>query len=234
MMASLPMSTIVPSSHSCYRISSRRFNTRRKSDHYKVVNGQGAIYSEGRYNSVGVVTVYLTDTIEACIAEKMYYFLRDMVRALDQSNLPGRALPPFSHHLTLWDIQFQNPIDNVFDLEHNYSKFSVMPSMMTNPTQDYTHLKEKRGEIQGQRYEGLVAPSSRSVSAGKLVVLFNDLTRNTTSIDPFDVELRLLNVTGGQFANQFVETLDFGAGEVRISGHPSGLYSSWTKIDFNH
>jgi len=235
-MAVVPsLCTEVKSSQPLYRITSRRFQTSKKADHAKVMNGQGAVSSlQGfRYNYPGVLTVYLAEDLETCFAERMFYFLREIVKGLDQSH-NVHTLPPFNHHFVLWEVQLTRSISDCFDLKNNFSLFSVFPSMMTSPSQDYEHLKNRRAAIQHEGYEGLLASSSRSTNSGNLVVLFNDQSRNIKSIEPFEVQFRLINTTGSLFANHATELLDFGRGEVRLIGHPSGACANWTKIQFNH
>lgn len=231
------LSTVVTNSSTFYRITPKRFNTSRKSDHLKVVNGEGAVNSSKgfRYNHPGVLTVYLASDMETCFAEKMFYFVRDVVRALDILHFQHTPSPPsFNHHFVLWEIQFKVSIPDVFDLANHSSKYLVFPSMMTNPSQDYEHLKERRAVIQHDGYQGLIAPSSRSKNFGSLVVLFNNQAKNVASIQPFEVEVRLVNTSGSPFANHVAEVLDFGAGEVKVTGYKRGLYDTWTRIEFNH
>ncbi|MEK6299389.1 MAG: RES family NAD+ phosphorylase [Acidobacteriota bacterium] len=229
------LTTLVDCRQTFYRITSPRFHTPRKADHFKVVNGQGAIRSlrGSRYNHPGASTIYLTEDMETCFAERIFYLHRQIVRGLDASHISS-ILPPFSHHLILWEIKFAKSIGNVVDLRKDFSLFSIFPSMMTNPSQDYEHLKQKRAEIQHRGYEGLIAPSSRSTKPGSLVVLFNDQTKNIRSIDPFELKVRLINMDGKPFANHTTELLDFDAAEVRLTGHGTGAYDNWTKIQFNH
>src|SRR6516225_460804 len=103
----------IPASTSLYRITSILFHTPNRLHHKKVVNGMGARKSRAgaRYNHPGVPTVYLADTVETCLAEKMFYFHREIVRLLDASHLPlSLGVPPFSATYTLWEIRLKKAI----------------------------------------------------------------------------------------------------------------------------
>jgi hypothetical protein len=80
----------IPASSPLYRITAISFHTPNPVHHKKVVNGMGARKSHNgaRYNFGGVITVYLADTVETCLAEKMFYFHRETVRRLDALHLP--------------------------------------------------------------------------------------------------------------------------------------------------
>ncbi len=65
-------------------------------------------------------------------------------------------------------------------------------------------------------------------------VQYTPVKSDVLQLNPFIVEFRLLSVAGTPFANELAEMLDFDNGEVRIIGHPSGLYSNWTKVGFKH
>src|SRR5271166_3770624 len=66
----------IPASSPLYRITAISFHTPNPVHHKKVVNGMGARKSHNgaRYNFGGVLTVYLADTVETCLAEKMFYY----------------------------------------------------------------------------------------------------------------------------------------------------------------
>src|SRR5438132_8205167 len=74
--------TTVPAGASYYRVTSASFNTPNPHLHSTVVNGAGAVLNPqgGRYNYPGAVTVYLAEDVETCLAEKMFYFLREKLR----------------------------------------------------------------------------------------------------------------------------------------------------------
>lgn len=241
MPVSAGLTTKVLSGEPYFRITSPSFNTTNPLDHFKVVNGQGAVNNKygARYNYPGVVTVYLTEDIETCLAEKMFYFHREILRGIDTSHQTG-VVPPFSKNFTLWEVKFKRDIIDIFDMTipnaHTY--FSMFPSLSVNPSQDYEHLKIKRADIQSSSYNGLVVPSSRTTKSGNMVVLFQDQSGNVQKITPYDVEFRLIRKDGMPFSNHGSEILDFTSGEVRVVSAvpPSGgsFYLNWQKINFNH
>ena len=132
------------------------------------------------YNYGGVLTVYLADTVETCLAEKMFYFHRETVRRLDALHLPfSPGVPLFSATFTLWEIRLKKAIPAVCHLtQASASAVGVFPSLMLNPSQDYEHLKDRRAFIESNGYNGIKAPSSRSVTGGEIVVLFDDQSKN--------------------------------------------------------
>src|SRR5262249_35472862 len=136
--------------HPYYRITSLSFNTTSAADHPKVVNGAGAVNSQvgARYNYPGVCTVYLAEDLATCLAAKMFYFHRDVIRGIDISHYLG-VFPPFVQRFILWEIVLQNDVPDVCDLNATTaSAVGVFPSLMTNPSQDYVHLKERRAFLQ--------------------------------------------------------------------------------------
>jgi RES domain len=226
---------------SLYRITAVSFHTPNSAHHKKVVNGQGARKSHAgaRYNFGGVLTVYLAGSVEACFAERMFYFQREVVRRLDALHLPftGGA-PAFSQTFTLWDIQLKKPIHDVCHLMPATAPVvGVFPSLLVNPSQDYEHLKERRAFIESNGYNGIRAPSSRSTAGGEIIVLFDDQSKNV-GLHPYTVEFRLVTpppVT--PFVSHTTQLLDFTAGEVRFAGAvPPGVigYAGWTRVSFNH
>jgi hypothetical protein len=238
------LTTTVPAGKPYYRITGLSFRTTRVADRRQVVNGQGAVRSRhGAYNYPGATTVYLAEDLETCFAERMFYFQREVLTAIDSSHLPTGAIPAFVQRFILWEVELKTAVPAVFDLTAHATAAHVFPSLMLNPSQDYYHLKDRRAAIQSEGYQGLRAPSSRVRRPGSMVVLFTDQSRNVLSITPFDVEFRL--VTAGTatvpFANHAVDLLDFTAGEVRfvppLVGVPpagSGPYLSWARVEFNH
>src|SRR5580704_17379113 len=101
---------------SLFRITSVSFNTANAAHHKKVVNGTGARKSHAgaRYNFGGALTVYLADSVQTCIAEKMFYFQREIVRRLDVLHLPlSPGVPAFTGTFTLWDIRLKNAVPDV-------------------------------------------------------------------------------------------------------------------------
>lgn len=223
-----------------YRITSPAFNTADTSHHVKVVNGRGALRSAlgARYNYPMVPTVYLTEEVETCFAERMFYFHRDVLRALDLSHLLG-VIPAFGQPFVLWEIIFRRDMTDIIDLSKPAatSSFNIFPSLTVNPSQDYQHLKQKRSEIQYEGYRGLRVRSSRVLSRGNLVVLFEDQSSYVQRITPYPVEFRLIDSAGNPFTSHASDILDFTAGEVRFVGHTPRRYRhyrAWQRIGFNH
>src|SRR5262245_2752760 len=222
-----------------YRITDVSFRTAKTSLHRNVVNGQGARKSRhgARYNYPGVTTVYLAETLEVCFAERLFYFHREVLTAMDRFHQTG-VLPPFVQTLVLWEVVFRKDIPGVFELSPaNAPAMRVFPSLIVNPSQDYDHLKDARAAIEHNGYNGLRAPSSRVKGGGNMVVLFSDQSGNVQSITPYAAEFRL--VTAGRhsapFTNHAVETLDFASGEVRVTGNPQGIhtYATWHRVAFH-
>jgi len=212
---------------SYYRITSLAFRTANRKHHLKVVNGDGAVRNRhgARYNYPGARTVYLTEDVPSCLAEKMFYFQRQVLTALDSLHLPfAPGIPPFTQKFVLWDVVLRNPVANVFDLSvANAPAASVFPCLLLNPSQDYYHLKDRRADIQSAGYLGLRAPSTRVVGPGNMIVLFDDQGKVA-------------------FASQATDQLDYLAGEVRIMAPappaplPADLlpFAAWKVVPFNH
>jgi RES domain-containing protein len=240
------LTVVAPARRTYYRITSLSFNTTTATDHPKVVNGLGAVNSRlgARYNHHGVCTVYLAEDPPTCLAEKMFYFHREVIRGIDLSDIHG-VMPPFTQRFVLWEVELTQGVTDICELiAANASAVGIMPSLMTNPSQDYEHLKERRAFLQHTGYRGLLAPSSRVTSPGSMLVLFHDQSSNVSQIRPYEVEFRLITTgrTPGPFINQATQLLDFTAGEVRINPGPPGAtlpatlnsYSYWTRVRFNH
>ncbi len=107
----------IPASTPLYRITSISFHTPSSVHHKKVVNGMGARKSRSGapYNYPGVLSVYLADTVETCLAEKMFYFHRETIRGLALLYLtlnPG--VPLFSATYTLWEIRLKKAVTSVW------------------------------------------------------------------------------------------------------------------------
>jgi RES domain len=223
-----------------FRITSPAFYITNSVDHRKVVNGEGAVKSQigARYNYPGVRTIYLTEDLESCFAERLFYFHREVLRGLDLLRYPT-PIPPFQRNSVLWEIQFDYDLTDVFDarIPGAPSYFNIFPSLMVNPSQDYEHLKQRRADIQSNGYKGLRAPSSRSRRGGNLIILFDDQSSHIQSIIPHEVEFRLITVQGGPFINHAQDLLDFTVGEVRMPwAQPTGgaAYQNWQRVEFNH
>jgi hypothetical protein len=217
--------------------------------HAKVVNGDGAVRSRhgARYNYPGARSNSLTKDPPTCLAEKRFYFQREVLAALDGLHLPhSPGLPPFLQRFVLWDVVLRNLVPNVFDLSvANAPAAGVFPCLVLNPSQDSRHRKDRRADLQAAGYRGLRAPATRVVGGGNMVVLFDDQSRNVQAITPYDVEFRLL--TPGPpprvpFASHATDLLDYRAGEVRVLA-PPGLaslapallpFGAWTLVPFNH
>src|SRR2546423_4202639 len=100
----------IPGSTPHYRITAISFQTPNAVHHKKVVNGMGARKSHAgaRYNYGGALTVYLADSVRTCLAEKMFYFQREVVRRLDALHQPlSPSVPAFAGTFTLWDIRLK-------------------------------------------------------------------------------------------------------------------------------
>jgi hypothetical protein len=234
---------------SYYRITSLAFRTASARHHPKVVNGEGAVRSRhgARYNYPGARSVYLAADPATCLAEKMFYFQREVLTALDGLHLPhSPGIPPFAQRFVLWDVVLRSPVPNVFDLSiANSPAAGVFPCLVLNPSQDYHHLKDRRADIQAAGYRGLRAPSARVVGGGNMVVLFDDQSKNLQSITPYEVEFRL--ITPGPsprtpFASHVTDLLDYLAGEVRVLAPPAPTvlppalipFAAWTVVPLNH
>lgn len=233
----------IPSGQPYYRITSLAFKTASTAAHRRVVDGQGAVNSRhgARYNYPGARTVYLTEDIETCLAEKMFYFQREVVRGMDMSHHLG-VIPPFQQTFVLWEIILKRSVPNVYNMDvtgGGAAFFNIFPSLTLNPSQDYEHLKDRRADIESNGYTGLRVKSSRATRPGNMIVLFNDQSNNVQSITPYDIELRLIDIHGQPFYNHATEILDFTTGQVRIPGStfPSAggsSFSSWRIVNFNH
>jgi RES domain-containing protein len=211
-----------------------------------VVNGEGAIMNPrgARYNYPGARAVYLAEEPLTCFAEKMFYFHRDALSALDAYHIAG-AFPPFQQTFLLWEILFRKDIPDIFELSlANASAMNVYPTLMLNPSQDYNHLKDRRAAIQSSGYQGLRAPSSRVRGTGHMLVLFQDQSKNVQSITPHEVEFHLITSDDppAPLTNHATDLLDFAAGEVRVLPGPNppapnpslAAYLGWTRVEFNH
>ena len=168
----------------------------------------------------------------------MFYFHQEVLRSLDSLQYPD-AIPPFQRNAVLWEIQFDDALTDMFDacIQRAPSYFSIFPSLMVNPSQDYKHLKQRRADIESNGYKGLRTPSSRAKRGGNLIILFDDQSRHVQSIIPYEVEFRLITVHGASFINHAQDLLDFTAGEVRMPWtQPAGgtVYQRWQRVEFNH
>jgi hypothetical protein len=243
-MAGLAHNAAITASQTYYRITSQSLLTTSVVQHRKVVDGQGAVRNShgSRYSFPNACTVYFTETVASCLAEKMYYFHREYLPALDQlhRHYPGKPAlaPPFQQQLVLWEITFKQSIPNVAQLDIGTAGyFSAFPCMLMNPSQDYEHLKDVRARIQAAGYAGLRAPSSRDPAGGDMIVLFSDQSKNVSTIRPHLVDCRLVQPGGaGPFTNHATEELDYLAAEIEFAGTlPSGWsHSGWSSIQFNH
>jgi hypothetical protein len=234
-------STQVPAGVPLYRITSLNQWTKSKSQHKLVVDGRGAFKNPngGRYNHQGVVTVYLTESIGTCLAERMYYFHREYLQALDGLHGAYGVVPPFLKTFVIWEIEFANSIADVADVNvGNAGHFQMYPAMLRNPSHDYEHLKRARGAVQMQGYEGIRAPSSRCLNQGAALALFNDQSGNLTSITPYRIDFSLVQPNGVAFTNHASQELDFQSGRVQAFGNPLPAalqpYANPQVVDFNH
>jgi hypothetical protein len=170
----------------------------------------------------------------------MFYFHREVLRGLDLSHHLG-VIPPFQQTFVLWEVVLKSKVSNVADLHSlpQFTYFNIFPSLPLNPSQDYEHLKDRRAHIQSLSYDGLRVGSSRNISHGKLVVLFDDQSSNVASITPHDIDFRLIADPGTpphDFVNQTTQILDFTAGEVSSPtlALPGVAHSGWYRVQFNH
>jgi hypothetical protein len=234
---------------SYYRITSLAFRTASARHHPKVVNGEGAVRSRhgARYNYPGARTVYFAEDPLTGFAEKLFYFHREVLTALDNLHLAAvPVIPPFLQRFVLWDVVLRSPVLNVLDLTvANAPAAGVFPCLLLNPSQDYRHLKDQRAAIQATGYSGLRAPSTRVVGTGNMVVLFDDQSRNVRAITPYEVEFRLLQPGPPPllpFASHATDRLEYLAGQVRVLPPPAPAvlpaalapFCAWTVVRFNH
>lgn len=228
-----------------YRITSRAYWSKSAKHHKKAVSGDGAVFNPkgARYNYPGARTVYLAEDLRTCFAEKMFYFHREILVGLDSLHLPvGGMVPPFRQSFALWEITLRNHIPNVFDLSTaTATAAGVFPCLLLNPSQDYWHLKSRRADVQASGYQGIRAPSARTAQPGNILALFNDQSANLASINPYEVEFRLITPGGLPFVNHVTDELDYRRGEVQIIAPPGAAiqppmlaFAAWQQIDFNH
>jgi hypothetical protein len=244
-MAKLVHSRVVSAGRPYYRITAPTYVTNNAAQHPQVVNGQGSVksHSGARYSSPNALTVYLTETVEACLSEKLFYFHREYLPKLDSfhTNYPGNPtiVPPFEQTFTLWEITFKAHTSGVAALDAaSAGHFGVYPCLLNSPSQDYLHLKSARARIQASGYNGLIASSSRDATGGMIVVLFSDQSNNVQSITHHDVDLRLIQPQGaGAFTNHAHQMLDHSAGEFSFTASYPPLagpspYAGWTHLGF--
>lgn len=238
----------VAANTSYFRTTSSSFRTTNPGLHSKVVDGQGSANSAhgSRYAPPNALTVYLAESIECCLAERLFYFQREYLKSLDAFHIHYRLgmatmAPPFQRSLTIWEVQFGQSVSDIADLNSSTAGyFGVYPAMMGNPSQDYEHLKDRRAHIKANGYHGLRAPSSRSRQGGWTLALFDDQSTNVASIAPANLEIRLIQPNGMPFKNQAMDELDYEACQVRIAAAstpgPAWVqpYSAWTRVPFNH
>jgi hypothetical protein len=231
--------TFLPAGAPYFRITSSVFYHSDPTDYVNVVNGQGAVMSSrgARYNYPGVRTVYLSEDLETCFAERLFYYQRECVGGIDMSAYTG-VLPPFEQEFVLWEVTFKRDIAKVVDLgnlkAHEY--FKIPPFLNLNPSQDFDMLKRKRAEIQAKGYEGIRVPSSRAKKHGNLIVLFDDQSKNVDCIIPYRILIRLVTRERKPFAD-IQEFLDSNAGDVKILNSPTPAngeaYKRWQRVEFN-
>ena len=227
-----------------FRITSRAFNTTDPLQHPKVVNGGGALRKRlgARYNKYAQLTVYITEDVETCLAESLFYFNRKIVESLEELHRnKHHTLPPFQDKLVLWEVRFDTPTPDILDMQSRgaLSTFTIFPSLLCNPSLEYLHLKEKRDDIQYAGYKGLRAPSSRTLNGGYMLVSFEDLSTKVLRITPYPLDLRLITSSGTSFTNHLSDILDFTAGEARISSKRCPLggapyLNRWQRVRFHH
>jgi hypothetical protein len=241
-VASLAHSIVIPAGVPLYRVTSPSLWTKAKKHHRNVVNGRGskANFFGGRYNYPGASAVYVTENVETCFAEMMFYFHRAYLPALDAFHLGTTPIVPvFTKSLVVWEILLKKDVAAIADLTMGTAgHFGVYPAMMKNPSQDYWHLKDRRAHVEGAGYLGIRAPSSRCTKRGRMVVFFNSQSNNLASIAPYPIELSLIQPSGAPFTNHAVHDLDFEAGNVVALANPMPRflkpYAAPYRIQFHH
>jgi hypothetical protein len=223
----------VPAGQAFFRTTSANFLTASASLHANVVNGAGALKVGGRYNYPGAVSVYLTETIETCLAERAFYFHREYLEQLDRLHIVNRGValpPPCQKRFILWRVLFSAPIRPVADVRAaSAGTWAVYPCLIQNPSQDYWHLKEARTRIQSSGAAGLRAPSSRCTRSGAMVVLFSSQSSNVASIDYLEVDFSLLEPKrAAAFTNPATQELDFQ--RVRVSVPGTTVVPPWARV----
>jgi len=209
--------------------------------HHDIVNGEGGVQnSDGsRYAYPNVKTVYLADSVDTCLAERLFYFQRQVAAEMDVASMLGKVRAKTEISIYLWRIEFKNKIPNLADFTGtNASSYGVVPALMHNPSQDYKHLQHCRAEVQRNKHDGLRAPSSRSRRGGEMYVLFSDQSSNVAKASYYEFRLRLIDGSGApyqQFGNQ---VLDFNRAESKCTTRgklPRELssYKSWSIVEFN-
>lgn len=238
------LATKIKKSEPLFRVTSPAYYTPDPQYHKKVVNGQGAVrnYAGGRYNYPGASTVYLAEKAKTSLCEYFYYFHREYLKQADVYEIDTRMnkipmIPVFLKQCVIWEIQFKTGISDVATVsESTAGTFSVFPLMLTSPSRDYEHLKDRRAFLQNQGYNGLLAPSSRDPAKGNVVVIFGDQSKNVKSIVPYTVDLRLIQPNGRPFYDPRSQLLHFSSGQVRIRGTTlprwAKTYSKWKTISF--
>jgi RES domain-containing protein len=212
-------------------------------DYAKVVNGKGSVNSKkgARYNYPGALTVYLTENLNTCLAERMFYFHKEVLNGLDILHHVG-VVPDFTKAFALWAIKFRQDVSDILDVNvpGALSFFNIFPALVLNPSQDYEHLKDRRAAVQNAGYKGLQVPSVRDKNKENLVVLFEDQSNNIQTITPYEVEFRLITPGGSSFSSHASDELDYTAGEVRILSKSMSMpywgssYINWRRVEFNH
>lgn len=168
-----------------------------------------------------------------------------MLTALDISHIVPAAVPPFSQRAVLWDIQVKVAVPNVFDLTVAIAPAAgVFPALLLNPSQDYHHLKDARATIPARRVQRPACPSTRAVTPGNMVVLFDDQSKNVQTITPYEIELRLIrpgHPPAVAFATHATDPLDYEAAEVRVlppagGPLPAALtpFAGWSIVRFHY
>jgi hypothetical protein len=143
-MAKLVHSTVVSAGRPYYRITPPSYMTNNPAQHSQVVNGQGSVKNPhgARYSFPNALTVYLTETVPACLSEKLYYFHKEYLPKVDQlhKSYPGNPgiVPPFEQTFTLWEIAFKTDIPHVAEIDAaSAGHFGVYPCLLNSPSGDY-------------------------------------------------------------------------------------------------
>lgn len=241
-MNGLAHSISIPNDEYLYRITSMTHFTNDPSTYCQVVNGKGAHYREGRYNHLNVVTVYLSDTPQACFCERSFYRLIEFVTKLDAHhayNAINLYLPEPNKkkEYIIWEIKFTSKIKDIYDLTSDpdaKNTFGVLPSLMESPTQDYEHLKKVRGLIQKKGYQGIKVASCRGNNCGNIIVLFHDQSNNIAEIVPNTFSLSIIQDNNSSTCSQFNDfknqKLSFTACEVGLIPPNNNVTSQLTQF----
>jgi len=233
-----------------YRITSEKQKNNYDPDYNKIFNGLGALRNPlpSRYSLGNRLTVYLSDNIDSCIAEYAYYFLKQYLTKTDEfiytNNLfnysnTSKHFAFFPHHesdeFILWCMKLKYPIGNIAVINNSTAtSFGIYPTFTISPSHDYLHSGAVRDVIQNKGYKGLIAPSSRDVNnnsisinntnMGNIVVLFEDQSKNISSIEPYRIAFKLSQDNNKSFSDISRQSLNFNTCHIQIKPLSSGHF----------